>query len=165
MTGYIDQQGPAPAGHRLIHGVRAWLAWHAEMGMTDLDIEESVAGAPARLRHSAPSLPAVVSPAAAHPRSAAAASPVVAHPRPAPSPPAGLRGDREAIGNARRIAAACRTLDELRQALEQFEGCALKDTATRLCFADGAADARIMVIGEAPGSRRSRPAPAPRAPR
>src|SRR5204863_276572 len=33
----------------------------------------------------------------------------------------------------------------------KFDGCALKATATRLVFADGAADADIMFVGEAPG--------------
>ena len=37
-----------------------------------------------------------------------------------------------------------------------FTGCALRDTATQLVFADGAADARLMVIGEAPGGEEDR---------
>ncbi len=43
------------------------------------------------------------------------------------------------------------TLDELRAALETFDGCALKATATNLCFADGNPEARLMFVGEAPG--------------
>jgi DNA polymerase len=35
--------------------------------------------------------------------------------------------------------------------LEAFEGCALKHTATRLVFADGNPQAKIMFVGEAPG--------------
>ena len=35
--------------------------------------------------------------------------------------------------------------------LEKFDGCALKFTATRLVFADGNPQARIMFVGEAPG--------------
>ena len=42
-------------------------------------------------------------------------------------------------------------LDELRAILEGFEGCALKATATRLVFADGNPQARVMFVGEAPG--------------
>ena len=49
-----------------------------------------------------------------------------------------------------------RTLDELRAALEAFEGCALKTTATRLVFADGTPGAGLMVIGEAPGAEEDR---------
>ena len=39
----------------------------------------------------------------------------------------------------------------LRALLENFDGCALKSTATRLVFADGNPQARIMFVGEAPG--------------
>ena len=35
--------------------------------------------------------------------------------------------------------------------METFDGCALKSTATRLVFADGNPQARIMFVGEAPG--------------
>jgi len=56
-----------------------------------------------------------------------------------------------ATTGARDLAAACQTLDELRQALEKFDGCALKVTAKTTVFADGAADAPVMLIGEAPG--------------
>ena len=44
-----------------------------------------------------------------------------------------------------------RTLDALQQALADFDGCALKKTASNLVFADGNPDAKIMIIGEAPG--------------
>ena len=40
--------------------------------------------------------------------------------------------------------------------LEKFDGCGLKATATRLVFADGAPDARIMLVGEAPGGDEDR---------
>ena len=53
-------------------------------------------------------------------------------------------------------ARAARTLDELRDALEAFDGCALKNTATRLVFADGTPGAGLMVIGEAPGAEEDR---------
>jgi uracil-DNA glycosylase family 4 len=43
------------------------------------------------------------------------------------------------------------TLEVLRALLENFDGCALKSTATRLVFADGNPQARIMFVGEAPG--------------
>jgi DNA polymerase len=53
-------------------------------------------------------------------------------------------------------ARAARTLDELRAALEAFEGCALKATATRLVFADGTPGAPVMIVGEAPGAEEDR---------
>jgi DNA polymerase len=82
--------------------------------------------------------------------SAAAAVTAPAPPRPAAaSLPAGP-------ADAARIAAGCGTLEELRAALGAFTGCALRDTATRLVFADGAEDTNLMLIGEAPGAEEDR---------
>ncbi|XP_022778685.1 uncharacterized protein LOC111320266, partial [Stylophora pistillata] len=49
-----------------------------------------------------------------------------------------------------------KTLEELRQAILNFEGCALKKTATNTVFSDGVPDATIMLIGEAPGADEDR---------
>ena len=46
--------------------------------------------------------------------------------------------------------------DALKQALQDFEGCELKRTATNMVFADGNAEAKIMIIGEAPGKDEDR---------
>jgi uracil-DNA glycosylase len=56
-----------------------------------------------------------------------------------------------AISSARQAARTAPTLQALRALLENFEGCALKFTATRLVFADGNPEARVMFVGEAPG--------------
>jgi uracil-DNA glycosylase family 4 len=56
-----------------------------------------------------------------------------------------------AITSAREAARTAASLDALRALLETFDGCALKHTATRLVFADGNPQARIMFVGEAPG--------------
>src|SRR5258708_4296889 len=56
-----------------------------------------------------------------------------------------------AIQSAREAARTAPTLEALRALLEKFDGCALKSTATRLVFADGNPQARIMFVGEAPG--------------
>ncbi len=58
--------------------------------------------------------------------------------------------------NAHAQAGAANTLEELRAALQAFEGCALKHTATNLVFGDGNAEARIMLVGEAPGADEDR---------
>ena len=55
------------------------------------------------------------------------------------------------VDTARELAAAARSVAELRAAVENFEGCALKTTARNTCFADGAEDAPVLLIGEAPG--------------
>ncbi|HEX7076578.1 MAG TPA: uracil-DNA glycosylase [Hyphomicrobiaceae bacterium] len=57
----------------------------------------------------------------------------------------------EAEDSAKAAAGSARSLDELRAALETFEGCALRQTAKNLCFYRGAPQARVMIIGEAPG--------------
>lgn len=59
--------------------------------------------------------------------------------------------EHQAAETAREIAARCQTLDELREALSRFEGCALRNTAKNLVFADGNPKARVMLVGEAPG--------------
>ncbi len=56
-----------------------------------------------------------------------------------------------AIISAREAARTAASLETLRALLENFDGCALKHTATRLVFADGNPQARIMFVGEAPG--------------
>jgi DNA polymerase len=60
------------------------------------------------------------------------------------------------VGSARDIAARCGTLAELEAALAAFDGCALKATARQVCFADGNPEARLMLIGEAPGAEEDR---------
>ena len=57
----------------------------------------------------------------------------------------------EAAMAARAAAKSAKTLDELRAILDTFDGCALKATATRLVFADGNPQAKVMFVGEAPG--------------
>ncbi|MCK0209097.1 uracil-DNA glycosylase [Starkeya koreensis] len=66
-------------------------------------------------------------------------------PADAPPPP-----DLAAV-EAREAAASAPDLDTLRALLERFDGCPLKHTATRLVFADGNPQARLMLVGEAPG--------------
>jgi uracil-DNA glycosylase family 4 len=56
-----------------------------------------------------------------------------------------------AIMAAREAAKTAASLDDLRQLLENFEGCTLRSTATQLVFADGNPQARVMFVGEAPG--------------
>jgi DNA polymerase len=85
------------------------------------------------------------------------AAPKIAPPQPAPAraaAPLALEGD--AIGGAMVAAAAAGNLAELQAALEAFDGCALKRTATNTVFADGVAAGRIMLIGEAPGRDEDR---------
>ena len=92
---------------------------------------------------------------AARPSEAPPPSPV----RTTPAAPAAItpaRGEavvapEAAITSAREAARTAPTLEALRALLENFDGCALKQTATRLVFADGNPTARVMFVGEAPG--------------
>ncbi len=67
------------------------------------------------------------------------------------APQAELADDKAAIEDARALAAAASNLDELREAMAGFTGCPLKATAKNLVFADGNPQAKIMLVGEAPG--------------
>ncbi len=59
---------------------------------------------------------------------------------------------QKASEDARDLALNARTLDELKSAMEGFGGCILKKTAMRTVFADGNPQARVMLVGEAPGA-------------
>ncbi len=48
------------------------------------------------------------------------------------------------------------TIDELREQIAAFEGCALKVTAMNFVFADGDPTSPLMFIGEAPGEEEDR---------
>jgi DNA polymerase len=52
---------------------------------------------------------------------------------------------------AREAARQAPTLEALEAALRRFDGCSLKATAKNLCFYRGSPQARLMLIGEAPG--------------
>jgi hypothetical protein len=67
-----------------------------------------------------------------------------------------LQSAGSAVASAREIAAACRDLAALEAALGAFDGCALRETALNLCFADGSPHAEVMLIGEAPGAEEDR---------
>ena len=78
-------------------------------------------------------------------------------PRQPPAAPAPALRSREAnVQTARETAAAAATLAELRAALEAFDGCPLKATATNFVFADGKPGAPLMLVGEAPGAEEDR---------
>jgi len=123
--------------------LRQLLAFYLEAGVDCALAEEPVDRlsepdapiAPAPVRETAP--PRLL-------RETPAAAPTVPRSEIAPPPEA-------AIAIAREAARTAPTLEELRALLENFEGCALKNTATRLVFADGNPQARIMFVGEAPG--------------
>lgn len=75
---------------------------------------------------------------------------------PVPVRPADMVDVQKAMKDAVDRAAAAQNLDQLRAALETFDGCGLKKNATNLVFGDGNPKARIVLIGEAPGADEDR---------
>lgn len=62
----------------------------------------------------------------------------------------------EMVQSAKDIAGQAPDIESLRAALEAFDGCGLKKTATNLVFVDGHPSARVMLVGEAPGAQEDR---------
>ncbi|MEL6648858.1 MAG: uracil-DNA glycosylase [Pseudomonadota bacterium] len=62
----------------------------------------------------------------------------------------------DAIEEAKAAAGRAKDLDTLKAALGAFEHCELRKGARNLVFADGQPEARVMIIGEAPGRDEDR---------
>ena len=135
------------------HNAGILLEWYGAMG-----VSEAIEGTPADWFAAVPAARAAP-PAHVPPPSAP-------HPAPPPgerraltrlsdAPPPALPVSSAAAGAdvmaARELARSAADLGQLRTLLEGFEGCGLKKTATRLCLSRGSSQARIMLIGEAPG--------------
>ena len=65
-------------------------------------------------------------------------------------------GKSDAYEEALKLAKAASNLEELRESITAFDGIAIKKTATNMVFADGNPQAKIMVVGEAPGADEDR---------
>ena len=61
-----------------------------------------------------------------------------------------------ACKNARELCSGAQSLDQLRQIVENFDGCSLKFSANSTVFGYGNPNADIMFIGEAPGADEDR---------
>ncbi|HEY0328522.1 MAG TPA: uracil-DNA glycosylase [Rhodopseudomonas sp.] len=124
---------------------RELLAFYLEAGVDCALMDEPVnrlVDAPESVR-AAPPQPILSPPVLAQPAATPRAAPV--------APPAAALPPDAAIVSAREAARAAPSLQALRELLAAFDGCALKMTATQLVFADGNPQARIMLVGEAPG--------------
>ncbi len=126
----------------------AALRWLAEIGADEAlddhpaDWTRFTAKAAAARRVAAP--PAMAAPAPGSNRSAVS------------GPQAGAGGVIPGLADARSLVAGVAGLAELREALASFEGCSLKHTAMNLVFADGNPEAKLMLVGEAPGEDEDR---------
>lgn len=88
---------------------------------------------------------------AARPAPATPEKPSAPRPQRVTAPAQTQGDDSDAPRDARRLAAAANTLEELKAAVEAFDGCSLKATAQNTVFARGSMKSGVMVIGEAPG--------------
>jgi uracil-DNA glycosylase family 4 len=57
---------------------------------------------------------------------------------------------------ARALAASAQSLEQLQALMNAYDGCSLKLRATQLVFFDGNPEAKIMLVGEAPGAEEDR---------
>ncbi len=140
--------------------IRALLDWYALAG-----VDQAIGDAPRdRYREAAAAAAVEDGPApAATPEPAPAVAAMAAREAPPPSgpPPAAppvlpALAPGDATWSAQEIAAACTSLDQLVAAVRAFEGCALKRTATNTVIGDGNPQARLMIVGEAPGAEEDR---------
>ena len=113
---------------------RALLEWQVELGATD-----AILDAPVDRYALEAAKPAVVAKAPA-----------------APTPPVLQVADVDPASLARTAADAAADLPALAAAMEAFEQCELKRGARSFVFSDGNPDARVMIIGEAPGREEDR---------
>jgi uracil-DNA glycosylase len=128
--------------------MRELLAFYQEAGVDvavgEMPVDRLAEPPPASARAAEPVRPPSAPPPAARPVRTITARELGTNLNAPPSPDAAVMAAREAA----RTAA---TLEDLRAILERFEGCALRQTATKLVFSRGNPQARVMFVGEAPG--------------
>ncbi len=131
--------------------VRA-LRWQVEVGGADEAIGESPVDRTV-------AVPAAAAPSVRPVPVAASLPPLVLADTALASQADGVSGVEDVAGamaRAGELAAKCRNLDELEAAVRAFDGCPLKRTAMNTVFADGNPSARLMLVGEAPGTDEDR---------
>ncbi len=122
------------------------LAWYVDAGVDIALLDE-----PVNRFEEAAQKPAKTAPKASPstPKKQASSSAPLAAPPQAPIEQ--TIPDAGSVTLAREIANSAKTLEELGLAVEGFEGCNLKFTARSTVFSDGNPNAKIMIIGKAPG--------------
>ena len=133
----IDPAYEAPEGW---HAALAALAWQVDLGVGDVTLDapvnryDLVEAAAAQVEVQAVAVkagPVVM------------AAPVVA-------------SGEVAVAAAQAAASGAATLEELRAALAAYPHCEIKQGARSLVFGDGNPGARVLILGEAPGSEEDR---------
>ena len=116
--------------------LRLQVDWGADEALEDAPVNRLRAQAPAGIRPVAPE-----------------AAPTAAN-RPLSAQPSTQAA--QAVARAEQAAASAGDLAALRAAVAGFDGCALRDTASSLVFAEGSAASGLLLIGDAPGSDEDR---------
>ena len=129
--------------------LKATLQWYLDQGVDEILGQEPV---DRTLMPVLPTAPALKSASSQAPKSPSTASQTA-------NLSASMSDDapQETLANAlamqeqaRQLAGGCKNLEELKAAIEGFDGLSIKKTAMNMVFADGNPKASIMVIGEAP---------------
>jgi uracil-DNA glycosylase family 4 len=120
----------------------ALVAWYAEMGV-DVALQEAPVD-----RFTTRPLPVAAAPATPERRGVPEGTLLRTLITPTSQTVAPLDETERAARSAARAAA---NLEELREALANFDGCGLRKTAKQIVFADGNPEASVMLVGEAPG--------------
>ena len=123
------------SGPELLAALRLQIEWGADEALEDTPVN--------RLR--------LESRATDRPSAAQASVATIVQPLAGP-PTNGLTPAALAVVRAEQAADAANDLAALRAAIAAFDGCALRDTATNLVFAEGDAQAGLLLIGDAPGA-------------
>ena len=136
------------------------LAWQHEMGIDEILLDEPAPDEavtmaalvpPSRRRE-----PAAAQQPGRPPAAQAVSTASDAEPAPPPQPTVTPTPQPVPQVAPSPMLAAVKTLEELRTSLAALEGCALRNTAANMVFADGNAGARLMVVGDVPGRDEDR---------
>ena len=123
------------------HLARACLEWQVDMG-----VDEAICDAPLNRYDLETAAPEPVAPARGKPAA-----------QPAPTPAAvAAAGAADPVQVAQDMATAAPDLVALEQAVAAFPHCDLRQGARNCVFAAGRADAKVMIVGEAPGREEDR---------
>lgn len=154
---YTNRMGSETQQIHTVEDALALLHWYAEAGVDDAMEDAAVNYFTLAETETKPiRKPAAPAPSASTEAlyaSADAAKP--AAPR-STAPAYATKATASIVAEATKIAAECTSIDDLRKAVEAFDGCPLKKLASKTVFADGTAGADVMLIGEAPGEEEDR---------
>lgn len=123
------------------HAALAALAWQVELGLVDISAESPLD------RYDLPEPVKAPPPPQATPPQ---------RPATPPPPEPEAANPEQAIAAAHDAANRAGSLDALRDALASYDHCELKRGARNLVFADGNPNARVLILGEAPGVEEDR---------